>query len=48
MDQEPNFPDPDEFPLYDEVDSEMGEAELPKDSFEFNTADFHTEACGVH
>jgi hypothetical protein len=40
------FPDPEEFVSYDEVDSENGQAELPVDSFEFNTADFDTEGCG--
>lgn len=46
--QEQSFPDPDEFPPYDEVDSDAGQEELPADSFELNTADFYTEACGVH
>lgn len=40
------FPNPDDFPSYDEVDSKEGEDELPDDSFEFNTADFTTEGCG--
>lgn len=30
------FPEPDDFPSYDEVDSEQGQAELPADSFDVN------------
>ena len=33
-----NFPDPNEFPSYDEVDSEIGENELSADSFDENKA----------
>jgi hypothetical protein len=38
-DENPNqlaldFPDPDDFPSYDDVDSEEGQTELPADSFE--------------
>lgn len=32
------FPDPEGFPSYDEVDSEIGENELPADSFDENAA----------
>lgn len=39
-------PSVDDFPLYDEVDSEQGELELPADSFDPTKADFDSEACG--
>jgi len=39
------FPDPDDFESFDDVDSET--VELPEDSFELNTADFDTEGCCV-
>jgi hypothetical protein len=32
------FPNPDDFPSYDEVDSEIGENELPADSYDENAA----------
>lgn len=41
-----DFPSTDDFPSYDDVDSETAETELPDDSFELNTADFKTEGCG--
>jgi hypothetical protein len=41
-----SFPDPDEFPSYDEVDSDDGESELPGDSFDEAVADFDREGCG--
>lgn len=36
--EELQFPDPEEFPSYDEVDSEEGQAELPEDSFDASQA----------
>ena len=42
-----SFPDPEEFPSYDEVNSEDGQAELPADSFMEMTADLDAEGCCV-
>ncbi len=43
------FVDPSEFPSYDDVDSEDGQAELPADSFDTAVAndDEHEEGCCV-
>jgi len=44
------FPDPDDFPSYDEVESEDGQAELPEDSFDEVSADdneYDEEGCCV-
>lgn len=42
------FPNPDDFPSYDEVDSEDGQAELPEDSFDESSVNDSedAEACG--
>jgi len=40
------FPDPEEFPSYDDVDSEDGEAELPQDSFDASSASNDEQGCG--
>lgn len=37
------FPDPEQFTSYDEVDSEIGENELAADSFDENEANFDDE-----
>lgn len=42
-----SFPDPEEFRSYDEVDSEVGQAELPGDSFDENAASEGEEGCCV-
>ena len=47
---EGSFPDPEEFPSYDEVESEDGEAELPADSFDEASAsedEHEQEGCCV-
>jgi hypothetical protein len=44
---EVSFPDPEEFPSYDEVDSEDGEAELPEDSFDEASVSDDEEGCCV-
>lgn len=44
-----DFPDPDEFPSYDDVESDDGESELPADSFDEDAAsdDECEEGCCV-
>lgn len=39
------FPDPDDFPSYDDVESEEGEGELPADSFDEAAANDDEEGC---
>lgn len=44
-----HFPDPDEFPNHDDVESEDGQAELPMDSFDESKAsneEANDEGCG--
>lgn len=41
-----NFPSTDEFPSYDEVESDDGQAQLPDDSFDGTQVDFEDEGCG--
>ena len=40
------FPDPDQFPSYDDVWSEDGESELPQDSFDATNVNYDDEGCG--
>jgi hypothetical protein len=43
------FPDPDDFPSYDDVESDEGQAELPDDSFDEAAAvedEENDEGCG--
>lgn len=42
-----SFPDPNEFPSYDEVNSEVGQAELPDDSFNESAVSEGEEGCCV-
>jgi hypothetical protein len=46
-DYKPDFPDPEDFESYDEVDSEDGQAELPEDSFDESAAtdEEHESGC---
>lgn len=39
------FPDPDDFESYDEVESDEGQAELPEDSFDEAAASDNEEGC---
>lgn len=41
-----DFPDPDEFPSYDDVDSDEAEAELPADSADESSATQDEVGCG--
>jgi hypothetical protein len=41
-----DFPSPDDFESYDEVESDDGQAELPTDNFDESSADFENERCG--
>ena len=41
------YPNPDEFPSYDDVDSEVGQAELPDDSFVAAAASDDENGCCV-
>lgn len=41
-----NFPDPENFPSYDEVESEVGQSFLPPDGFDESAAKFDEEEGG--
>ena len=42
-----DFPNPDDFPSYDEVDSVEGQAELPEDNFDEASATEDEGGCCV-
>jgi len=43
-----SFPNPDDFPSYDEVDSEQGQAELPDNSYDESSVIDSESGCCVN